>query len=151
MRHGCKTTIRNNLAMQLEDLPGKTCVIGLSYFGLEGELLKQSQCAGTVSAVDGELGISVQLQHSDPAVAQPVFMLPPNLACWFKAAPGRYRHADTGMDMLNPDYLVTWDIHRTQRNTAEGKHEWWEWVPNTVAPQVGAPAAQRAWTNDPSP
>ena len=127
--------------MQLEDLLGKTCVIGLSYFGLDGRLLKQSQCGGEVSAVDHELGISVQLRHSDPAVAQPAFMLPPNLAAWFKAAPGRYRHAETGMDMLDPDFLVTWNIHRTQSNTAEGQHEWWEWLPNTVAPQVGATGA----------
>lgn len=123
--------------MQLEDLIGKTCVIGLSYFGLDGELLKQSQCGGEVSAVDHEQGISVQLRHSDPTVSQPVFMLPPNLAAWFKAAPGRYRHAETGMDMLNPDFLVTWNIYRTQSNSTEGQHEWWEWLPNTVAPQVG--------------
>ena len=91
---------------------------------------------GTVSAVDGEQGISVQLKHNDPTVTQPVFILPPNLAAWFKAAPGRYRHAETGMDIENPDYLVTWNIFRTQSNNAEGQHEWWEWLPNTVAPQV---------------
>lgn len=124
--------------MQLQDLPGKTCVIGLSYFGLEGELLKQTQCCGTVSAVDKEQGISVQLQHRDPTVAQPAFILPPNLDAWFKAAPGHYRHAETGMDMLNPDYLVTWNIYRTQGNATEGQHEWWEWLPNTTAPQVGS-------------
>ena len=36
-----------------------------------------------------------------------------------------------------PDFLVTWNIHRTQGNSVEGQHEWWEWLPNTVAPQVG--------------
>lgn len=128
--------------MQLNDLSGKTCVIGLSYFDADGELMKQSQCGGTVSKVHEEQGISVQLQHSDAGVAQPLFILPPNLAAWFKAPPGRYRHADTGMDMQNPDYLVTWNIFRTKsadpQSSAEGEHEWWEWVPNTVAPQVGA-------------
>ncbi len=124
--------------MQLQDLLGKTCVIGLSYFGLEGELLKQSQCCGTVILVDKEQGISVQLQHRDPTVTQPIFILPPNLDAWFRAAPGHYRHAETGMDMLNPEFLVTWDIHRTQGNAAEGQHEWWEWLPNTAAPQVGS-------------
>jgi len=125
-------------SMQLQDLLGKTCVIGLSYFGLDGELLKQSQCGGSISAVDNEQGIAVQLRHRDPAVAQPVFMLPPNLAAWFKATPGHYRHAETGMDLLNPDFLVTWNIHRTQSNSTDGQHEWWEWLPNTVAPQVGS-------------
>ena len=123
--------------MQLDDVLGKSCVIGLSYFGLNGELLKQSQCCGIVTVVDREQGISVQLQHSDPVVAQPVFILPPNLDAWFKAAAGHYRHAESGMDMLNPDYLVTWNIYRTQGNAAEGQHEWWEWLPNTTPPQVG--------------
>jgi hypothetical protein len=41
------------------------------------------------------------------------------------------------MDMLNPEFLVTWDIHRTQGNAAEGQHKWWEWLANTAAPQVG--------------
>lgn len=130
--------------MRLEDLLGKTCVIGLSYYGLDGELLKQSQCGGEVGAVDREQGVSVQLRHSDPTVAQPVFMLPPNLAAWYKAAPGRYRHAETGMDMLNPDFLVTWNIYRTQRNTAEGRHEWWEWMPNAMPPQVGTAESSQA-------
>lgn len=128
------------LIVQLEDLLGKTCVIGLSYFGLDGELLKQNQCGGTVSAVDVEQGISVQLKHVDPTVTHPVFILPPNLAAWYKAAPGRYRHIESGLDIENPDYLVTWNIFRTQRNrdhNTEGEHEWWEWLPNTVPPQVG--------------
>lgn len=123
--------------MQLEALLGKTCVIGLRYFDLAGALLKQSQCCGTVSLVDKEQGISVQLQHRDPGVVQPIFILPPNLDAWFRAAPGHYRHAETGMDMLNPEFLVTWDIHRSQASAAEGQHEWWEWVANTAAPQVG--------------
>lgn len=128
--------------MQLQDLMGKTCVIGLSYFGLEGEVLKQTQCCGTVIKVDKEMGISVQLQHSNPDLAkssaeQPAFILPPHLEAWFKAAPGHYRHSETGVDMLNPDFLVTWNVFRTQQNTVEGKHEWWEWVPNTTPPQVG--------------
>lgn len=124
--------------MQLQDLLGKTCVIGLSYFGLEGELLKHTQHCGTVTTVDAEQGISVQLRHSDPTAPQPVFMLPPHLSAWFKAAPGHYRHAESGMDMLNPDFLVTWNIYRTQSSRTEGQHEWWEWRPNTAAPQVGS-------------
>jgi hypothetical protein len=123
--------------MELAELLSKTCVIGLSYFGMDGELLKQTQYAGTVTQVDAELGISVQLQHSDASVEQAVFIVPPNLAAWFKAPPGHYRHAASGVDMENPDYLVTWSIYRTQGETAEGQHEWWEWVPNTESPQVG--------------
>ena len=129
--------------MQIEDLLTKTCVIGLSYFDKEGELLKQSQYAGAVTQVDREQGISVQLRHSDAPVGpdndkgKPAFIVPPNLDAWFKAPPGIYRHPPSGVDIENPDYLVTWSIYRTREETADGQHEWWEWVPNTEAPQVG--------------
>ena len=123
--------------MELAELLSKTCVIGLSYFGQDEELLKQTQYAGTVTQVDNELGISVQLQHSDSTVEQPVFIVPPNLDAWFKAPAGHYRHAASGVDMEKPDFLVTWSIYRTQGDTADGQHEWWEWVPNTQSPQVG--------------
>jgi hypothetical protein len=140
--------------MELTDLLNKTCVIGVSYFDKDEQLLKQGQYAGVVSKVDQELGISVKLQHSEmnaagaagagaagqgagSAGSGPEFILPPNLAPWFKAPAGRYRHVPSGVDMENPDYLVTWCVYRTQETTAEGQHEWWEWVPNTEPPQVG--------------
>lgn len=126
--------------MQLDDLLGKSCVIGLSYFGLDGELLRQSQYAGRVGKIDAELGISITLQHSDAETAAADFILPPNLSAWFIAPPGQYRHPPSGVDMLNPDYLVTWNVYRTQGDKAEGQHEWWDWVPNTERPQVGAAA-----------
>ncbi len=123
--------------MQLEDVLAKTCVIGVAYYDLQGELMKEAQYAGSVVKVDPEHGISVRLRHADASVAQPEFILPPNLTAWFKAPPGHYRHAPAGVDIENPDFIVTWNVHRTQSNGTEGQHEWWEWVPNTTAPQVG--------------
>lgn len=123
--------------MQIEELLSKTCVIGLMYCDKDGELLKQTQFSGTVIKVDREQGISVQLRHGDANAEKAIFILPPNLDAWFKAPVGCYRHPQSGVDMENPDYLVTWSIYRTREKTAEGQHEWWEWVPNTEAPQVG--------------
>jgi hypothetical protein len=117
---------------------GKTCVAGLSYFDTSGELLRQTQLAGEVQKVDAELGITLALRHADPKVAAAEFIVPPNLDAWFKAPPGHYKHGPSGVDMQNPDFLVTWDIHRKRDTTAEGQHEWWEWVPNVAPPQVGA-------------
>jgi len=125
--------------MELQDLPGKTCVIGVMYLGAQGEVLREVQYAGDVSKVDAEMGITVRLRHSDPKAAAADFILPPNLDAWFKAPPGRYRNPASGVDIENPDFLVTWNVHRKRDGTAEGKHEWWEWVPNTAQPQVGAP------------
>ncbi|MDR7296727.1 hypothetical protein J2X16_002074 [Pelomonas aquatica] len=129
--------------MQLPDLLDRRCVVGINYFDLDGSLLRQRQLAGRVLRVDAEQGITLALQHSDPAVAPAEFMLPPDLRAWFKAPPGHYRDVASGVDMQSPDYLVTWDVHRTQGNAEEGQHEWWDWVPNTERPQVGAqPAAE---------
>jgi hypothetical protein len=127
--------------MTLEDLLSRTCVIGVSYFDLAGELMKQSQFAGQVKTVDAELGITITLQHSGVDAPSADFILPPNLDAWYKAPPGRYHQREAGVDIENPDYLVTWDVHRTQTQTTEGQHEWWEWVANTQRPQVGASAA----------
>jgi hypothetical protein len=124
--------------MQLEDLLDKTCVLGVAYFDRQGELMKQVQVAGSVLEVDPEQGITLRLRHAEAGAEQAQFIVPPNLAAWFKAPPGRYRHAETGVDIENPDYLVTWNVHRTQDTTAEGQHEWWEWVPNVEPPQVGS-------------
>lgn len=123
--------------MQLNDLLMKTCVIGVSYLDVQGGLMKRTQCAGQVVKVDAEQGISVQLRHGEAGLGKAEFVLPPNLDAWFIAPPGHYRHAESGVDMENPDYLVTWNVHRTQENTAEGQHEWWEWVPNMERPRVG--------------
>lgn len=126
-----------DMVQQLEDLLTKSCVIGVSYFDVQGELLKQAQYAGTVIKVDAELGITIRLQHIDPTVEQAEFILPPNLQAWFNAPPGHYRHAPSGVDMQNPNFLVTWNVHKTRDSTTEGQHEWWEWEPNLVPPQVG--------------
>lgn len=123
--------------MQLDDLVSRSCVIGLSYFEHDGTLLRQTQYAGVVRSVDAENGITIALQHADPAVAAADFILPPNLQAWFKAPPGHYRNTESGVDVNNPDYLVTWDIHRTQETRTEGQHTWWEWVPNVQSPRVG--------------
>jgi hypothetical protein len=124
--------------MKLEDLLERTCVIGVSYFDLDGSLMRQVQYAGQVHKVDAEHGISVHLRHSDPSVPSADFIVPPNLDAWFKAPPGHYKHPPSGVNIENPDFLVAWDVHRTQESTPEGQHEWWDWVPNVQSPQVGS-------------
>ena len=125
--------------MELDDLIHKTCLIGLSYFDCNGKQLKQSQLSGQVIAVDPEEGISIELlakADSEAPDVQTVFKLPATLSAWFVAPPGHYRNSECGVDIENPDFLVTWDIHKTRDDTEEGQHEWWEWVPRTSPPQV---------------
>ncbi len=131
--------------MELNDLLNKTCLIGLSWFDRDGKLLRQSQLAGRVVAVDREAGISVELmatakEAADSPDPQPqksaIFMLPADLSPWFRAPSGRYRDPDSGVAIVDPDYLVTWDVYQTRDDAGDGQHQWWQWSPRTAAPRV---------------
>ena len=119
--------------MELEDLINKTCLIGLSYFDIDGEQIKQSQLSGVVVAVDEEDGISVQLEKNNDKA---IFILPPSLKAWFIAPAGHYKNAECNLDIENPDYFVTWDVVKKKDDTEEGQQEWWEWHPQSQAPRV---------------
>ncbi len=127
--------------MTLEDLIHHSCLIGLSYFDTDSQPLKQEQLAGQVVNTDEKNGISIQLAQPQPGSAiasdkdAKIFILPPHLSPWFKAPSGVYRDNNGNVLIENPDYFVTWDIHKTQ-DKKQGDHEWWEWVPRTVPPKV---------------
>lgn len=135
------------MSITIESILGKTALVGLSYFDTNGELLQQRQLCGTVVETDEEKGIALKLIKSKEAEkknqeekpADEHFVLPSSLTCWFNAPAGHYKNPASGVDIENPDYLVTWDIHQKQKDTVEeGDHQWWEWVPNTVSPEVGS-------------
>ena len=130
--------------MKLPDLIHKTCLVGLSYFDLQGQLLKQTQLAGKVTDVDEEKGISILLlmptpskPNEDSNPESTTFMVPADLSCWFVAPPGEYKDPQQQLLIENPDYFVTWDIHQTQNDKDDGQHQWWDWVPRTTPPTVG--------------
>lgn len=135
--------------LTLEQTINKTCLIGLSYFDVKENLLKQSMLAGTVTEVDKEMGITVALlalPDEKQASKAANFILPANLACWFIAPKGEFHTSQAGVKISNPDYLVTWDIYQTKAQTSEqgiagdgvdGEQQWWKWYPRTQAPQIG--------------
>ena len=93
--------------MKLDGIIKKSCVIGLSYFDGDNQLLKQSMLAGNVTAADEENGITVALITKDIQDKPPVFILPSSLAPWFTAPKGTYRDENSNVLIENPDYLVT--------------------------------------------
>lgn len=134
--------------MKLEELKGLSCLIGLQYFDTQGNILSRQQYAGIVVNTDEEKGISIQLKStassdtistdSDTISTDKearIFVLPPNLNTWFKAPAGDYRDEEKNLLVKNPDYLVTWEIHKTQ-DEKQGDHEWWEWVAPSSSPIV---------------
>jgi len=144
---------------KIEDTLNKNCLIGLSYFNVQGEQLKQNILAGRVVSVDSELGITVELSVSSPSSygkgKGANFIVPSDLSCWFTAPKGDFDTSQKGVKITNPDYLVTWDIFQTkeqktntqnklqksspfyEKDVEEGEQQWWQWRPRTQSPNVG--------------
>lgn len=125
--------------MTLQDILNKTCLIGLTYVNTDGDILKLAQYAGTVTKVDEEEGITIKLNEVAGHTYEngaPNFHLPPSLDAWFVAPKGHYKNSAHHIDMVDPDYMVTWDIVKKKDDTPEGQQEWWEWHPRTAPPKV---------------
>lgn len=132
----------------LEDSINKTCLIGLTYFSVKGEQLKQTLLAGTVISVDKEMGITIALLIADSQTNKPEkapeFILPANLSCWFNAPKGDYHTSHNNVKITDPNFLVTWDIYQTtskdsdnnKEESKDGEQQWWEWHPRTADPTV---------------
>ena len=93
----------NSDEIKLEDLLGKTILIGLTYYTEEKEFVEQKQIWGTVIK-SSEEGILVHLSNGE------YYDLPPNLTSTQVATPGEYRLRSTGEIVVNPDYLTTWNV-----------------------------------------
>ena len=127
--------------LTLETTIEKTCLIGLTYFNAEGEMLKQSLLAGKVSSSDAENGIGIELfakENSEPGRKQ--FLIPTDLSCWFTAPKGRFNTSVEGVTVTNPDFLVTWDIYQSRRVENDEQMQWWEWKPRIEKPRVEQPS-----------
>jgi len=133
----------------IEDTLNKSCLIGLSYFNVQGEQLKQNILAGRVIEVDSEMGITIELTTSEPSTSnnnkkqRANFILPTDLSCWFTAPKGEFHTSQKGVKIVNPDYLVTWDIYQTKQKQSESsdkpdsEQQWWQWRPRIQSPNVG--------------
>lgn len=135
------------MSTTLETIIGKIALVGLSYFDTQGNLLQQRQICGTVVETDKDKGIALKIIKAEGLPKEvneqdkpdeEHFVLPSSLNCWFNAPAGHYKNPADNIDIKDPDFLVTWDIHQKQEKVEDGDHQWWEWVPNTVSPEVGS-------------
>ena len=144
--------------LTLETTIEKTCLIGLTYFTAEGEMLKQSLLAGKVISCDAEKGIGIALfEKESSGLASKLFLIPTDLSPWFTAPKGKFHTSVEGVTVTDPNYLITWDIYQSRSYKQEpnegeatkpladkqsGKQgdeqmQWWECQPRTEQPNVG--------------
>jgi len=109
-------------------------LIALSYFDITGKVLKESVLTGIVKSVDKDIGITLKLSSNNDTEAE--FIIPGDLSCWFVAPKGEFHTSQAGIKVINPDYLITWDIHQTKDNTPDGEQQWWQWQPRCIKPNI---------------
>lgn len=97
------------LAIQL---PGKMLLVGLSYFEAGAEApCDQQQVFGRVVHADARKGILLSLEGQR---AGETFNLPPDTRSFQAATPGEYRLRATGELVNDPDFTVSFAIHKRE-------------------------------------
>lgn len=89
-------------AIAINNLIGKTALIGISKLNHRDEVLQQQQYVGVITSI-GDL-IHVRLSTGVD------FTLPPDLSAFQPAPPGVYRLRSTGEEVENPDFTVSWTV-----------------------------------------
>ena|SRR5262249_12849583 len=99
-------TKRNMSAVEptptLEELAGKTVLIGISQVSHDGRLISQQQHVGTFRSMDQV--IHVTLRNGED------FTLPPDFSAFQRPKPDIYRLRSTGEEVRNPDFVVSWTV-----------------------------------------
>lgn len=112
------------ISISHEELINKVALVSIEYFDKDRHtLLNEKRVYGTVNVAGEEHGIGMILKDKTH------FALPLSLDAWQPAPPGIYEDEKTGEEIINPDFLVTWKVYRTQDERKDGDHEWWSWEP----------------------
>ena len=86
------------------DLIGCTLLVGVTYFGADGELVRREQFWGVVESCDPATGIFLKQGGGD------VRWLPPLTVAIEAADPGEYRLKETGEVVVDPDFIATFSV-----------------------------------------
>ncbi len=102
------------MAKTLQELIGKTVLVGITHVSAKGETLGHSQYYGKILSADNERGVLVVRKGVKDVVA-----LPPDPNAFRIAQPATYTLRSSGMKVKNPDYLALFRV--TAPNPTAGK------------------------------
>ncbi|MBQ8613602.1 MAG: hypothetical protein IJ416_05250 [Ruminiclostridium sp.] len=97
------------MATTLNELIGKTVLVGIAHVDEKGKLLGRSQYFGTVVKADPKEGV-VLARHGINDFSAP---LPPFPEQYIPAKKGIYTLQSNGMKVKDPDYTCTWKLRST--------------------------------------
>jgi hypothetical protein len=107
----------------LDELVGKTILLGLTFADADGNVLERVQRHGVVEIADSERGIATRLVAPGQPWDGELYWLPPDLRSVSEAAPGAYRLRSTGETIVDPDFTASWEIRspRAEDDTPESR------------------------------
>ena len=91
----------------LEELLGKTLLVGITDYDADGNAIDRTQFLGRAIGINAG---GIQLELADGSV----YWLPPDTQSTYPAPPGSYRLRSTGEIVENPDCLST--LNRTRED-----------------------------------
>lgn len=89
-------------AQRLSHLVGRRLLVGITIQDAERQVVSRDQFCGQVTEVAD--GVVVVDRDGESVV------LPADEAAYEMAAPGTYRLAGTGEEIIDPDYVTTWTL-----------------------------------------
>ena len=95
------------MANTLDELVGKTVLVGIAHVDKQGKLLGRSQYYGTVIKADKTDGVILRRHGVSDLEA-----LPPFPEQYLPAKKGTYTLQSNGLKITNPDYTCTWKLCR---------------------------------------
>ncbi|ROS01811.1 hypothetical protein EDC56_2259 [Sinobacterium caligoides] len=104
-------------------LLARRVVVGLRYYEHGRQtLLDEKLFYGVVVKVMEDDGIVIEVAPDSTP-----FTLPSDISSWHLAPKASFVVPGLADDVVDPDYLVRWDIIRGAADVEAGEHEWWEW------------------------
>jgi len=91
------------MKITLKNLLGKIMLVGITYYSHDDQLIERQQYWGKVISSD-EDGVVILQQNGE------TLTLPSDLSSTQKAKKGVYHLHSTGEDVVNPDFLATWNV-----------------------------------------
>lgn len=98
------------MAKTLEELIGKTVLVGIAHVDKSGKLLGRSQYFGTVVDANHTQGV-VLARHG----VQDYTYLPPFPEQYLPAKKGIYTLQSNGLQVKDPDYTCSWKVTSTPK------------------------------------
>ena len=89
-------------------LVGRTLLVGITYLDSDGEIARQVQRFGTITAIGAVPGSQIVIARD----GHPDFAVPFDPAAIKIAPPGTYRLRETGEAVVNPELLGEWTVTR---------------------------------------